>query len=297
MEREHWAALSQAISQVELSWEESARFAHPTSRIVRVHLWSVLHDRPTCWACEKQSWSRQACPDSLPDQSTMSRRLRSKLFDKYMDAVAAKLAAGSAPQSLLRLLRLDGKALPVAGHTTDRNAGYGKGQRLMARGYKLHVLWSNKAMPDDWAVTPLNVCEKKIARRFLTRLENTAGYLLDDANYDDSQSYDMAAARQLQMLAPRAKPGTGLGHRYQSKHRKRAIQMLEAPAEINAFGRTLHQQRKQIERDLGNLTSFGGGLGPLPAWVRRPWRVRHWVYGKLLINACRIRRLRKGGDA
>ena len=294
MERERWADLSQAISQVDLTWKESARYTHPTSRIVRVHLWSVLHDRPTSWACEKENWSKPACPQTLPDQSTMSRRMKSKLFHQFMDAVAAKLG-GMPSQALLR--RIDGKALPVAGHTTDTDAGYGKGQRLMAKGYKLHALWSENPMPDDWAVTPLNVCEKKMARRFITRLQTEGGYLLADANYDDSDTHDRAGAKQIQLLAPRAKPGTGLGHRYQSKHRKRAIQLLEGPAQGSEFGRTLYQQRRQIERDFGNLTSFGGGLGPLPAWVRRPWRVRRWVYGKLLINACRIRRLRKGSDA
>ena len=292
MERELWAALSQAISQVQLTWKESARFTHPTSRIVRVHLWSVLHDRPTCWACEKQNWDWRTLPEALPDQSTMSRRMKSKLFDKFMDAVAAKLN-GTPAQCLV--WRLDGKPLPVAGHTTDPDAGYGKGQRLMAKGYKLHALWSENPLPDDWAVTPLNVCEKQIARRFLTRIQSEGGYLLNDGNYDDSISYDLAGARNLQMLAPRARPGTGLGHRYQSEYRKRAIAMLEAPAGLNEFGRTLHQQRKQIERDFGNLTSFGGGLGPLPAWVRRPWRVRRWVYGKLLINAGRIRRAKHPG--
>ncbi|HWE94376.1 MAG TPA: hypothetical protein VG269_10465, partial [Tepidisphaeraceae bacterium] len=56
-----------------------------------------------------------------------------------------------------------------------------------------------------------------------------------------------------QLLCPRAKPATG------------------------------------IERDFSHLTCFGAGLGALPSWVRRIWRVRHWVMNKLLINAARIR--------
>jgi hypothetical protein len=224
----------------------------------------------------------------------MSRRMKGRPFLQFMDALAAELA-GPPSGSLLR--RIDGKALPVAGHTTDRNAGYGKGQRLMAKGYKLHALWSENPMPDDWAVAPLDACEKRIARRFITRLRGRGGYLLADGNYDDSNSYDRAGARDIQLLAPRARPGAGLGHRYQSERRKRAIAMLEAPAGLDEFGRSLRRQRTRVERDFGNLTSFGGGLAPLPAWVRRPWRVRRWVHGKLMINACRIRRLRKGGRA
>jgi hypothetical protein len=48
-----------------------------------------------------------------------------------------------------------------------------------------------------------------------------------------------------------------------------------------------------IEQSFGNLTSFGGGLGPLPAWVRRPHRVVVWVAAKLLINLDRQIQLRQ----
>lgn len=54
------------------------------------------------------------------------------------------------------------------------------------------------------------------------------------------------------------------------------------------FGKRLHGLRGAIERDYGNATSFGGGLAPLPAWVRGLHRVRTWVWAKLLINAARI---------
>jgi hypothetical protein len=54
------------------------------------------------------------------------------------------------------------------------------------------------------------------------------------------------------------------------------------------LGRELLRGRGAIERAFGNAGSFGGGLGPLPNWVRRPGRVERWVWGKLLINAARI---------
>ena len=38
----------------------------------------------------------------------------------------------------------------------------------------------------------------------------------------------------------------------------------------------------------GRANHFGGGLGPLPAWVRGQDRVRTWVWAKLLINGIRI---------
>src|SRR5439155_18422427 len=160
MEREFWSELSQAISAVAAGWHESARFVHPTALIVRVHLWSVLHDRPTSWACEKQSWDARTRPAALPDQSTMSRRQRGKLFERFLAAVGAKLAGK--PSAVL-VKRLDGKPLPVAAHSKDRNAKWGRGAGQHARGYKLHAIWSDRPMPEQWAVTPLNVCEKRVA--------------------------------------------------------------------------------------------------------------------------------------
>ena len=55
----------------------------------------------------------------------------------------------------------------------------------------------------------------------------------------------------------------------------------------HSFSQSLYRFRRQIERDFGNLVSFGGGLTCLPAWVRRFTRVRNWVQAKLLVNAAR----------
>jgi hypothetical protein len=54
------------------------------------------------------------------------------------------------------------------------------------------------------------------------------------------------------------------------------------------FGACWYKSRIGIEESYGNATSFGGGLGPQPAWVRDLARVRTWVWAKLLINAARI---------
>jgi IS5 family transposase len=191
---------------------------------------------------------------------------------------------------LLSLKRLDGKPLVVAAHSTDRDARWGRGAGQQNNGYKLHAITAGRPMPEQWALTPLNVDERVVARRLIQRLQGT-GYLLCDGMFDSSDLHDRAAAVNHHLLCPRRKPGTGLGHRRHSEHRLRSMEMLEPPGNINDYGLRLYQQRGQIERDFGNLVSFGGGLQGLPAWVRRIWRVRAWVYGKLLINAVRIRRL------
>lgn len=287
MERECWSQVSQAVSEVAARWRESARFTHRTALVVRVHLWSVLHDRPTSWACDPCNWDARTRPPALPDQSTMSRRKRTAAFERFMNAVGARLA-GRASSALIK--RIDGKSLAVAAHSKDRDAAWGRGAGQDANGYKLHAIWSDRPMPEQWAVTPLNVCEKRMARRMIKRVTG-GGYLLADALFDDSNLHDHCAHANHQLVAPRraSSRGKGLGHCYHSPHRLRCIDITEPPANVNRFGRALHNNRRQIERDFGNLCGFGGGLSGLPAWVRRIWRVRSWVHGKLLINAARIR--------
>jgi hypothetical protein len=62
-------------------------------------------------------------------------------------------------------------------------------------------------------------------------------------------------------------------------------------------GKGILEGRNAIERTFGNWTSFGGGLSPLPAWVRRPHRVQLWTQAKLLVNAVRIAKIRSRSAA
>ena len=147
-------------------------------------------------------------------------------------------------------------------------------------------------MPDAFAITALNVSEKDMAARMVSRLSG-GGYLLGDAHFDASWLFDYCHHFDHQLICPRAKPGTGIGHHYVSPHRRRAINLLEAPKAANSFGADLYASRTNIERRFSQLVCCGGGLAALPSWIRRIWRVRHWVMSKLLINAARIRLNRK----
>lgn len=53
------------------------------------------------------------------------------------------------------------------------------------------------------------------------------------------------------------------------------------------FGQALLRERGGIERTFGLWGNWGGGLGPLPNWVRRPRRVALWVAGKMIFNGAR----------
>lgn len=152
----------------------------------------------------------------------------------------------------------------------------------MAKGYKWHAIGSKRALPETWEATPLNAGESTLAARLIPQW-NDGGYLLGDGNYDSNALFDLAWKHGYQLITPLPKGKPGSGHHYPSPHRWRSIDLMNSN-----FGRQLHRQRITIEEDFGNATSFGGGLSPLPAWLRGLDRVRTWIWAKLLINAARI---------
>ena len=291
MELERWSELSAAISAAAVGFGRRKRDRHSTALIVRVHSWAVLHDRPIRWACVAGNWTPRTRPPVLPDQSTLSRRTRREDFEAFQRRVGRRMNGNPRPWAVAVV---DGKPLELANHTGDRDAGWGRGVCRTSVGYKIHAIVSGNPMPDAVAITPLNVCEKRMAARLVKRSAG-GGYLLGDAHYDASWLFDYCHHHGRRLVCPRAKPGVGLGHHYVSEHRRRSIEMLESPAQVNRFGSALYAQRGDVEREFSGLVCFGGGLTTLPPWVRRIWRVRAWVTAKLLINAARIRLRRKMG--
>lgn len=289
MELELWSQTSAAISAVAMDWPRHRRDQHSTALIVRVYHWACLNDRPISWACKAANWRPTVLPKVLPDQSTMSRRARRADFWQFLQRVGQRMNGKTEP-AIVKVV--DGKPLELPNHTTDGDSTWGRGVSRMSTGYKIHAIFSGNPMPDAFAITTLNVCEKQMLARMIKRVSGF-GYMLADGHYDASWLFDDCHEHHHQLLCPRAKPGTGEGHHYVSKHRRRAIAMLEVPEAVNSFGRDLYHFRTSIERDFSQLVCFGAGLGPLPPWVRRIWRVRHWVMNKLLINAARIRINRK----
>jgi hypothetical protein len=277
MERELWKLLYEMALKLDRpfgSWKFS------TSDILAVYLWAVVHDRPTYWAVQAKVWPDDLRP-VLPSQSTMSRRLRQHAICQLMlELEQAQLALLTVTGWWLRAL--DGKPLTVGGYSKDADAGYGRGAGGKAKGYKLHAIWAGGPLPVAWGLAPLNVSEHKMAKELIRCLPGS-GYLLADGHLDPNALYDLAHENGYQLLSPRRRSRKGgLGHTYQSEYRLRCIELLKSE-----FGKDIYAYRGQIERDFGNLTSFGGGLTCLPPWVRRFPRVRNWVHGKLLVNAAR----------
>lgn len=279
MERELWSLLYRTVREV------AARFQQkyvqiPGWALVLTMLWAALHDRPVSWACHSNNWSTTRLrPPRFPSQPTMSRRIHGVGVGLFWRAVEERLRQLSARQPVL-VAFLDGKPLPVGGATKDPDARYGRAASTMAKGYKLHTVWSTRALPEAWEVTPMNTAEASVARGLIPQLDY-GGYLLADGNYDSNVLFDLTWEQGYQLLTPL--PKGQLGHRSHSPHRLRSIAMMKS-----SFGKRVYRLRVKIEEAYGNATSFGGGLAPLPAWVRRPHRVRTWVWAKLLVNAVRI---------
>jgi hypothetical protein len=284
MERELWPPVYRLLRAVARDFSQKYVQYQPWV-LVAVLLWAALHDRPRSWACQRRHWSTTTLrPGRLPSAATLSRRVDGIAVGLLWRALEERLRATGDP-ALVAFV--DGKPLLVGGCSKDPDARFGRAAGHVGRGYKLHAVWSTRPVPEAWEVAPLNVDEKAAAGRLVGQLGH-GGYLLADGNYDASHLYDAAAARGYQLVAPcRKAKAPGCGKHYQSPHRRRALDLLTAPLGA-PFGAALHRARAAIERSFGNATAFAGGLGPLPAWVRRLGRVRTWVWAKLLINAVRI---------
>src|SRR5437762_4406850 len=280
MERELWPPLYRLLRDVGSAFSQKY-VQHQPWALLAVLLWAALHDRPICWACQRRHWSTTTLkPRRLPSPSTLSRRIDSAGVGLLWRALEQRLRAGGSP-ALVAFV--DGKPLPIGGDGKDPDARFGRGAGCVAKGYKLHAVWTTRPVPEAWEVTPLNANEKAVAKELLGQLRY-GGYLLADGNYDASYLYDAAMGRGYQLVAPcRKAENPGSGKHYQSPHRLRSIALLGS-----AFGKALYKARTAIERSFGHASSFGGGLGPLPAWVRGRERVRTWVWAKLIINAVRI---------
>lgn len=280
MERERWKRLyAMALAKGKLP-RSGTYFG--VARIVGVFLWSVLHDRPVCWACRGENWPEDLRPSALPSQPTMSRRLRSAAVQELLRAMAEDSVHRTVPGWVKSI---DSKPLPVGDHSKDHDATWGRSfsGRLRLKGYKFHAVWDSGPMPLAWEVTGMNVHDSRAAARLLPQL-HAGGYVLADCQYDHNKLYDLAARHGHQLVAHRQHPQAGLGHHRHSPFRLRSIALQRT-----TFGRALMNQRNAIERQFGGLTSFGGGLAPLPSWVRNLPRVWLWLTAKLLINALRIR--------
>jgi hypothetical protein len=278
MEHQLWRAIVIVLTRLSKArWRPRATYSD--DRIVEVYYWAVIHDRPQKWACNKTNWPIWLRKKSLPSPSQLSRRLRCPRVIARLTELERYVVR---PRLGCLVWFIDGKPLVVGGCSKDRQAKFGRGAGCVAKGYKLHAIVDQTQNVAIWRVTPLNVDERKMAKRMLKHVQ-LQGYIVGDSNYDSNEIFQVCDEQgNRQLVAPRRMGShCGLGHRRQPKGRLRCRELLENP--FAEFGKCLINLRRGIERCYGNLCNWGGGLTHLPPWIRTIRRVRLWVQAKLIL--------------
>lgn len=286
MERELWRWIARTLKAAPRTRPRNA--VYTDSQIAAVYLWAVLHDRPVSWACRRENWPMQAWRRELPDQSTMSRRMRRpemrSLMRDLLERIQRTFDRGE-------VLIVDGKGLHIGPQSRDPDAHAGYAAGRIGKGYKLHLILDAQSQAVVAHEThPMNIAEPTTAAELMRDASSRIppkSLLLGDCAFDSNPLHAAAHTRDCQLIAPRHRPRTGLSNQKHHPNRFESMRFTEGTDEM-VWRQTLHPIRVGIERFFGALASASGGLIALPAWVRRLHRVRLWVAAKLIVNAARI---------
>ena len=249
--------------------------------IALVFLYAVACDRSPRWASNRKHWPMW-CQRllTLPSYSQLMRRLRSPVVQQLITQVSGELR-DQLPCSQHKVI--DGKPLVVSGFSKDPDVARGVVPNGWARGYRVHLVADAAGGAiESFILTALNVGEATVALDLIQRTDLRGVVLRGDSNYDSNALYAAVATAGGQLIVPRKKPHTRLGHHPQHPHRLVAIAMLEDPFD-RSMAAEARQQRNRIEQTLAHLTNLPCGLSPLPNFVRRLRRVRLWVAAKILL--------------
>jgi len=251
--------------------------------IVKMYFWCVAHDRPLCWACDRDNYNRIMRPGNLPSVSQFCKRLKTARVDAMITRVHERLAAAADPAPMAFI---DGKALPISESSKDPDARTGRGNGRFSLGYKLHALGDSTGRIRVFCVRPMNEGEPPIAREHLVAYIPAGATVLADGNYDGKELYSAVGRRDATLLTPQKKNRrTEAAFRNTCPERRAAMELWR---DHPRRAKRLYAKRAQIERIFSALSCFGGGLGPLPAWVRRLERVTRWVTAKIAIYNARV---------
>jgi hypothetical protein len=254
-------------------------------RILLLYCFAAMCDHSITWASNLKNWPLwcRAAIRHLPSRSQVNKRLKTESIGRWIAVIDAELR-NRLPHGADQVG--DGKPLVVGGFSRDPDARWGKTPGDgWAKGYKLHlIIDAVSAAIDAWQITPLDGGEATVLRRDLIANCDLRGVTLRaDANYDSNPTYQAVAAAGGRLIAPRRKPGTGLGHRPHHPDRLRALAELERSPDAQANLRAHQRARSRVEQALGHLTNLPFGLWALPNHVRRLHRVQRWVSAKILL--------------
>jgi len=285
MDRRIWSIVTKAIVNVNRSIPGTGRTpTYSDVLVLRMYFWTVWHDRPLSWARDRWNYGRMFQPKRLPSRSQFCRRVKTQRFAVLMEEVFRRLSQRPECDSILFL---DGKALPVSESTRDPEAKTGRGNGRFSRGYKLHALGTQDGRIKAFSVRPLNEHEVPVTERSLVQHIPSKALVLADGNYDSDNLYRQVHQRGAWLFTPLK------GKRAESPGRLRRLSFARRTIH-DLWGRKkklcwdAYRERGQIERIFSTLTSFAGGLSPLPNWVRRLDRVTRWVTAKVTIYNARL---------
>ena len=288
MDQIQWRLLYRIIVKAARSLPKDRRLRFPDALIVAMYFWAVKHDRAMMWACDRANYHGLFRPRRLPSVSQFHRRVKSPRVQLILQRLHGELAGVDAPTATLVV---DGKSLPINPVTRDPDARWGHtfGRQQLGIGYKLHAYVTEDQRILCWCVRPLNEYEATIATLMLDYLPPASPrtLILADANYDTHDFYKAVSRHGAKLLTglrrePAKHPVT---LRQMGKDRREALNQYEQKAPLV---RMAMRHRPVVERTFANATNYGGGLGPLPAFVRRLPRVRRWVGAKITLYHARL---------
>lgn len=263
--------------------------------ILFIFFYAVFTNRSPRWASDKRNWPLWCRHIRFPSYSQLMKRLSTAATQQQMDLIN-RLLRLQLPRTFQK--NCDGKPLIVGGFSKDPDARLGKVPDGWARGYKLHAISDFAGPFDATRVTALDAGEPTVAQTLVRSLapKGLKGLnqmiLRGDSNYDSNRLYRTVEQCGGRLIAPRKKPGRGLGHHPQHPHRLWAIRELEDPMSSSALE---HHRllRNRIEQSFAHLTNLSFGLWALPNFVRRLPRVRQWVLAKILLYHLHLLRLQQ----
>lgn len=285
MDRGHWKIVLSAVRRAARAVPRNRRLTFPDGLIVAMFLWGVAHDRPLRWACDRTHYGPVFRPRRLPSVSQFTRRVKTEPVQRILQRVHEQLAR---PGQITGLSYVDGKPLVVGVASKDPDAARGRVMGGWARGYKLHAFMTEDRRIPVFAVSPLNVHEMPVARQMLPHLPpfSPRMLLLADGNYDAADFHKDVDRHGGRLLC---KPRGFARHEVTRRQMGRARrECLAVWSEQPGWAKVVYQQRIHAEGVWSNVTSYGGGLGPLPAFVRRLPRVRRWVGAKIILYHARL---------
>lgn len=273
-----WKLVYQTLCRVNRRIPKEGRAClYNDTLIVGMFLWAAFHDRPLCWAADRSNYSSLFRPRKLPSRSQFGRRIRTTRCRTLIDALNRELAK---VEDVPNIFLMDSRPLRLGSYSQDPDARRGRVGSTFAKGYRLHALATKQGQIVAWRLAPMNRNDKSVARELIEEA-CPQGIVLADGAYDSGRLYDHVLEHGSLLLTP-LPANAGGGHRPQSPARLLAARMWKNGAE------TLYRERIEIERIFSRQSSFGGGLAPLPAWVRRRRRVWRWVAAKLILYHARL---------